>query len=93
VVPVSEEPTGTGAPTQAYQRVSKKGSEEEEKRISDLLVSVAARLSVKHKCCSALSGFAAPSAPLAPSSPLAGSSTTHGAMAYGGSPPPEAIAI
>jgi hypothetical protein len=91
--PMSGELAGihTGAPTQARQGTSKKNSEKEGK--TNLLLSVAVRLLVKYEYYSTLSGFAAPSALLAPSSPLAGSSTTHGAMAHGGSPPPETIVI
>jgi hypothetical protein len=89
---VSEELTGTGTPTQAQQgTTSKKNSEEEGE--TNLLLSVAIRLLVNIKCYSTLSGFAAPSALPAPSSPLACSSAAHGAMAYGGSPPPGTIVI
>ena len=88
---MSEELTGAGAPTQAQQGTSKKNPEEEGE--TNLLLSVAMRLLVNIKYYSTLSGFAAPSALPAHSSPLAGSSTAYGAMAYGGSPPPETIVI
>jgi hypothetical protein len=78
---VSEELTGTGTPTQAYQGTSKKSSEEEGE--TDLLLSAPIRLLVRFKYYSALSDFAAPSASLAPSSPLAGSSTAHGLSSTG----------
>ena len=88
---LSEELTGTGTPTQAYKGTSKKNSEKEGE--TNLLLSLSIRLLVNIKYYSTLSGFAAPSALPAPSSPLARSSTAYGAMAYGGSPPPETIVI